>query len=211
MTEIFKASTVFYAAKLPMGKKTSWCIESMSPLLRSYLETNEKYIKDQFAPITPFPHPIFYNRRKQGTSFYRGEQLGKSKSLRDTNGMLFQNLAMSILICPQVCLWSKNYNKAGFIVMIHVLHNSTLMCSISSYLTLCMTYHNVLRFDVSVYNAMTVKKFNCSRYSKKKQQQHQHHCFNCIPNHISWICCNVQLAHNNQMWHFSQFSGDAFS
>ena len=52
--------------------------------------------------------------------------------------------------------------------MIHVLHNSTLMCSVSSYLTLCMTYHNVLRFDVSVYNAMTVKKFNCSRFSKKK-------------------------------------------
>ena len=162
MTKIFKASTVFYAAG-QMGKKISWCIESMSPLLRSYLETNEKYIKDQFAPITPFPHPIFYNCRKQGASFYSGEQLGKSKGLWDTNGMLFQNLAMSILICPQVCLWWKNYNKAGFIVMIHVLH-STLMCSVSSYLTLCMTYHNVLRFDVSVYNAMTVKKFNCSRF-----------------------------------------------
>lgn len=76
----------------------------MSPLLRSYLETNENYIKDQFAPITPFPHPIFYDHRKQGTSFYSGEQLGKSKGLWDTNGMLFQNLAMPILICPQVCL-----------------------------------------------------------------------------------------------------------
>lgn len=116
------------------------------------------------------PSPILFstiveNKEPHSTV---GEQLGKSKGLRDTNGMLFQNLAMSILICPQVCLWSKNYNKVGFIVMIHVLHNSTLMCSVSSYLTLCMTYHNVLRFDVSVYNAMTVKKFNCSRFSKKK-------------------------------------------
>ena len=48
----------------------------MSPLLRSYLETNEKYIKDQFALITPFPHPIFYNRSKQGASFYSGRAVG---------------------------------------------------------------------------------------------------------------------------------------
>ena len=48
----------------------------MSPLLRSYLEINEKYIKDQFAPITPFPHPIFYDRREQGASFYSGRAVG---------------------------------------------------------------------------------------------------------------------------------------
>lgn len=69
--------------------------------------------------------------------------------------------------------------------------------SASSYLILCMTYHNVLGFDVSVYDAMTMKKFNCSRLSNKKNNSTLF-----IAHLTKVIESAVQLVHNNQVWHF---------